>query len=1013
MNLSGALRHCFAAALLILPLLAGLPLEAEAQTPPPPGLRVSTSELEIREGSSKTFTVWLSSEPSHPVTVTLSSDNQDVWASFTYTAELIFNSGNWNTGRTIYVLTQKDDDAAEDTATITFRASSKDTNYNNASGTVTVTVRDRDTAGLRISRNAININEGGAGSFTAALTVKPTGGTVTVNVESSDEYVAGVSPGSLTFTARNWNRPRTVTVTGLHDNDKDDDTERLTLSSDHTGGSGEYGGVSGNVRVAVRDDDSYLHIPVVSISGASPVTEGNEIVFTVRRTLSVKEPLLVLLRVSENQDFVAASEEGNKMVTIPRGSSSATYTVPTTDDNPNEPDGTVTAELRGSSRPLGEPHYFFDDNSDSATVMVKDNKGMQPSQNTAPTVANPIPDRTARVGTLFNYQFLANTFNDADGDSMTYTATLSNGSAFPSWLSFNENTRRFSGTPASGDTGTITVRVTASDGNLSVSDDFDIMVVGTPPPNTPVVSISGGSPVTEGTAATFTVSRTGATGSSLTVLLTVSEDTTGGQDFVTSGNEGNNKQVVIPSGSRTETYTVPTQGDNTDEPNGAVTVSLRASNDYTRGGTSSAEVRVNDNDDPPPGTPVVSISGGSAVTEGGTATFTLTANPVPSANISVQVTVDGGSFAGVGQAGSRTVNIGTGGTGSLTVTTVNDNTDEPDGTITATVASGNGYSTHNTNGSASVAVSDNDGPQGSVSGGGPAGGGGGGGSGGGDDDSDTSPDREALLAIYEASGGDNWDMKRNWGRSDEPVSRWYGVTTDDNNRVVALYLDDNDLTGEVPVSSLQSLSELEELALWGNPELGETVPVGFEKQVERAVLRTINDDNGPQGGISGWFPEDGSDVSDYSGWEGVTVDTNGRVSELDLSNEGLSKDITEALSELLVLETLDLSDNSDLEGELPPGLMDTQLMELDISGTGICVPDNEEFIMWLEEIDFTDTDSCVESEPMEPVDSEPAESSGGGGCAVVSDTHGGSGYQVALFVLGVVALCVSRRRQSS
>ena len=45
--------------------------------------------------------------------------------------------------------------------------------------------------------------------------------------------------------------------------------------------------------------------------------------------------------------------------------------------------------------------------------------------NTAPTVANPIDDQTATVGTALNYAFPANTFADADGDTLTYTATKS------------------------------------------------------------------------------------------------------------------------------------------------------------------------------------------------------------------------------------------------------------------------------------------------------------------------------------------------------------------------------------------------------------------------------------------------------------------------------------------------------------------------------------------------------------------------------------------------------------
>ena len=108
--------------------------------------------------------------------------------------------------------------------------------------------------------------------------------------------------------------------------------------------------------------------------------------------------------------------------------------------------------------------------------------------------------------------------------------------------------------------------------------------------------------------------------------------------------------------------------------------------------------------------PVVSIAGGAAVVEGTSATFTLTAAPAPTGNITVNVTVaDSGAFAGAGQTGARTVRIGTGGTVRLTVSTVDDRTDEPNGTVTATVGAGTGYSVHRTSGSATVTVNDNDG----------------------------------------------------------------------------------------------------------------------------------------------------------------------------------------------------------------------------------------------------------------------------------------------------------------
>ena len=97
--------------------------------------------------------------------------------------------------------------------------------------------------------------------------------------------------------------------------------------------------------------------------------------------------------------------------------------------------------------------------------------------NNAPTVANAIPDQAATAGTAFSYAFPANTFSDADSDTLSYTATKADGTALPTWLSFTASTRAFSGTPQAADTGTVSVKVTASDGNGgSVSDEFDITV---------------------------------------------------------------------------------------------------------------------------------------------------------------------------------------------------------------------------------------------------------------------------------------------------------------------------------------------------------------------------------------------------------------------------------------------------------------------------------------------------------------------------------------------------------
>ncbi|MDK2413020.1 putative Ig domain-containing protein, partial [Aphanizomenon sp. PH219] len=98
--------------------------------------------------------------------------------------------------------------------------------------------------------------------------------------------------------------------------------------------------------------------------------------------------------------------------------------------------------------------------------------------NDAPTLANTIADQTAKQGDAFSFQIPTNTFTDVDaGDVLTYSATLENGDALPSWLTFNPTTRTFSGTPSNDNVGSLNVKVTATDkAGTSANDIFAIAV---------------------------------------------------------------------------------------------------------------------------------------------------------------------------------------------------------------------------------------------------------------------------------------------------------------------------------------------------------------------------------------------------------------------------------------------------------------------------------------------------------------------------------------------------------
>ncbi|MDA5193991.1 putative Ig domain-containing protein [Govanella unica] len=102
--------------------------------------------------------------------------------------------------------------------------------------------------------------------------------------------------------------------------------------------------------------------------------------------------------------------------------------------------------------------------------------------NDAPVLLTPLADHTVAHHTAFNYSFPDTTFTDADGDTLTYTATLEDGSALPSWLVFNAATKSFSGTPELAHVGGLAIKVTATDpSGAAVSDIFSLTVTNTRP----------------------------------------------------------------------------------------------------------------------------------------------------------------------------------------------------------------------------------------------------------------------------------------------------------------------------------------------------------------------------------------------------------------------------------------------------------------------------------------------------------------------------------------------------
>jgi VCBS repeat-containing protein len=130
----------------------------------------------------------------------------------------------------------------------------------------------------------------------------------------------------------------------------------------------------------------------------------------------------------------------------------------------------------GSSESVTETfnYQISDGNQQSNSTLTVTVQGV----NDTPSLLYRLTDVQLAKGKAFTWQMPEGSFKDVDrNDKLSYTATLSDGKALPSWLKFDPVTQVFSGTAPS--KGSVEVRVIASDGqggNSTASDEFKVSI---------------------------------------------------------------------------------------------------------------------------------------------------------------------------------------------------------------------------------------------------------------------------------------------------------------------------------------------------------------------------------------------------------------------------------------------------------------------------------------------------------------------------------------------------------
>ncbi|WP_420441702.1 Ig-like domain-containing protein [Candidatus Palauibacter sp.] len=180
----------------------------------------------------------------------------------------------------------------------------------------------------------------------------------------------------------------------------------------------------------------------------------------------------------------------------------------------------------------------------------------------------------------------------------------------------------------------------------------------------------------------------------------------------------------------------------------------------------------------------------------------------------------------------------------------------------------------------------------------------------------------------------------------------------------SLLLGDNDLTGPIPQTLLR-LDRLQSFYIGRNETLcvpGSSPFVAWLRRIEHrdddsespfcnaadaAVLGQLYE----LAGGTGWTRSDGwAGDGALEERHGVSADSLGRVTTLDLTANGLAGQLPPTLGKLTRMTKLRVADNPGLSGRLPLSLANLSLAELRYVGTGLCVPANQSLEDWLNTI---------------------------------------------------------------
>ena len=267
------------------------------------GVTVTPASLTIPEGGGLAYRVKLTSRPAHDVIIAVThSGDQDIGID---DQELTFTDSDWNQAQTVAVTAAQDEDARDDTATLSHSVVSTDTDYNGITvSEVEVTVTDDEIAGLSIRPTELAIAEGGSETYQVVLTSQPAHD-VTVTITRSGDGDIGIDDQELTFTDSDWKTARVVRASAAHDDDARDDA--ATFSHTVSSTDADYNGIAvSEVDVTVTDDET---AGVTVTPAGLTIPEGGGLAYRVMLTSRPAHDVTIAVTHSGDQDIGINDQE--------------------------------------------------------------------------------------------------------------------------------------------------------------------------------------------------------------------------------------------------------------------------------------------------------------------------------------------------------------------------------------------------------------------------------------------------------------------------------------------------------------------------------------------------------------------------------------------------------------------------------------------------------------------------------------------------------------------------------